>query len=412
MGRIEALDVEAHVDSASVLLASLEGVSVRSLGPVGVARTVARLRSTVERVTDDLSRISEIEGDVGVALATMRGRLAALQDLRDGDYTRALRELDLPSFDPDEISAALFQAPLMERVEALLYWADVIDANLPDGTGSVRFEGPDRLRRAGVDVIFPSEASSLPVFALNKLVGSVTIGASTGFTIQILDVSSDPAAMGRPTTVRLTGESGEARAELDLSLDRTGPTAQDRLVASFSGLPLPPLEIGAWEARLDLGNGAMRVDLSRSGDGILGDVTWSASGATWERAGPASSGTTGYLWDLVSRLTSVEITLGLDGPFRSPRISVRSNIGGQVAQALADQIGDEVRRAEARIRVEVDRLIEPALANTRNQIDDFEGAMLGPMSGYRRELDGLQTQLQARLRDLTSSLPGLPRLPG
>ena len=197
-----------------------------------------------------------------------------------------------------------------------------------------------------------------------------------------------------------------------MSLDRTGDIAEDELIARLSGLPLPSLEIGALGARLDLGDGDMRVDLSRSGNSILGAVTWSASDATWHRNGPDATGAAGYLWDIVSRLTSIEITLGLDGPLSSPGISIRSNIGGQIVQALRDQIGDEVRRAEARARAEVDRIIEQSLTDARNRIAGFEDGIGGTLTGYTSELNRLKTSLERRLRDLTPNLPSIPRLPG
>ena len=410
--RVEALDLGAQIESASALLASLEGTSIRSLGPAGAVRTIGALRSMAAGVTDIVTRVGELEEDLGAEVTGLRQGLVALNDLRDGDYRRALGVLNLPSFDPDDISAALLQAPLMERVETLLYWAGVIDTNLPDGGRSFRFEGPDRLRGAGEDVTFPSVGSSLPAFAMNKLEGSVTIGALTGFVIRVLDLSSDPGTTGRPTTVQLTGESGTARAELDLSLDRTGDVPVDRLVARFSGLPLPSLEIAALGASLDLGDGGTRVDLSRSGDSIVGSVTWSATGALWQRRGPEAIGAAGYLWDLVSSLTSIEITLGLDGTLSSPGISVRSNIGGQIVQALRDQIGDEARRAETRARAQVDRFIEQALTEARSQVTGFEEGIAGALGDDRAELDRLKMSLETRLRELTPRLPSLPGLPG
>ena len=121
---------------------------------------------------------------------------------------------------------------------------------------------------------------------------------------------------------------------------------------------------------------------------------------------------TSYLWDLVSSLTSIEITLGLDGTLSSPGISVRSNIGGQIVQALRDQIGDEVRRAEARARAQVDRFIEQALTETRSQVTGFEEGIAGTLSDDRAELDRLKMSLETRLRELTPRLPSLPGLPG
>ncbi len=410
--RLEALDAGAQIDAASALLMSLEGASVRSLGLGGATRAVSSLRSMAAGITDIVPRVAELEENLAAEGADLRRGLAALDDLRDGDYRRALSVLNLPSFDPDDISAALLQAPLMERVETLLYWARVVDANLPDGSRSFRFEGPERLRGAGEDVTFPSVGSALPAFAMNKLEGSVTIGALTGFAIRVLDLSSDPGATGRPTTVQLTGESGATRAGLDLSLDRTGDVAEDQLVARLSGLPLPELEIAALGARLDLGEGGTSVDLSRAGDAIVGEVTWSAAGASWQRSGPDAAGAAAYLWDVVSGLTSIEITLGLDGTLSSPGISVRSNIGEQIVRSLRDQIGNEVRRAEARARAEVDRLIEQSLTEVRSQVADFEEGIGATLSDYTGELDRVKTSLETRLRDFTPSLPTLPRLPG
>jgi len=409
---VTALAVRAQIDSASTLLTSLEGASLRSLGLVGATRTVGSLRSMAAEITDLFTRVTELEENLRTEVRDLRRGLAALDDLRAGDYRRALGVLNLPSFDPDDISAALLQPPLMERVETLLYWAQVVDANLPDGSRSFRLEGRDRLRAAGEDVTFPSRESSLPAFAINKLEGSVTLGALTGFSIRILDLSSDPGATGRPTTVQLTGENGAARATLDLSLDRTRDVPVDRLVAQFSGLPLPSLEIAVLGARLDLGDGGTRVDLSRWGDSIAGTVTWSATDASWQRTGPDPTGVAAYVWNIVSSLTSLEITLGMDGTLSSPRISVRSNIGGQIVQALRDRIGDEVRRAETRARAQVDRLIEQALTEARSQVTGLEAGIGRRLSDDRGDLDRLSTSLEARLRELTPRLPSLPGLPG
>ena len=59
--RVEALDVGAQIDSASALLASLEGASFRNLGPVGAVRTLGALRSMAAGVTDIVTRVAELE---------------------------------------------------------------------------------------------------------------------------------------------------------------------------------------------------------------------------------------------------------------------------------------------------------------------------------------------------------------
>jgi F0F1-type ATP synthase membrane subunit b/b' len=79
---------------------------------------------------------------------------------------------------------------------------------------------------------------------------------------------------------------------------------------------------------------------------------------------------------------------------------------------LRDQVGDEVRRAEAQARAQVDRLIEQALTQARSQVAGFEERLGGMLSDDRGELARLETSLETRLRELTPRLPNLPRLPG
>ena len=106
----------------------------------------------------------------------------------------------------------------------------------------------------------------------------------------------------------------------------------------------------------------------------------------------------------------MEITVGLEGTLQSPGISIRSDIGEQIAQALRDQLGDEVRQAEARARAEVDRLIEQSLTDARIRLAGFEEGIGGTLTEYTGELDRLKTSLERRVRDLTppSEHPEIP----
>jgi hypothetical protein len=203
------------------------------------------------------------------------------------------------------------------------------------------------------------------------------------------------------------GESGASRAALDVIVDRVSETPKDELQAELTALPLPSLEIAPLGARLDLGEGDTRLVLSRTGSSISGDVTWNASGASWLREGSEGlEGAAELLWRTLSSLTSVEITLGLSGTLSAPDISIGSNIGSQVAQALRAQVGDEFRRAEARARAEVNRLIGPPVAEARAQLADMESVVDQQLSGYQRDLNQLRGALESRLRELTPGAGG------
>ncbi len=404
--RVRGVDPRAQVDALRSLLQGIEGASLRSLGILGAARTLTSLRSARGELASSLSVVSVLQQEVSTQITALRSGVTALEDLREGDYRRAMGVLNLPSFDPDDISAALLQAPLMERVEELLYWIDVVDEYLPDSDGSRSFRGPERLRRAGSTVHFPPR-DTLPLFSLSKLEGSVDIGEVSGFTLRVLDLNSDPSVVGRPTVLQFMGESGAASATLDVIVDRVNDIPRDELRAELTSLPLPSLEIAPLGARLDLGEGDTRLVLSRTGSSISGNVTWNASGASWLREGSEElEGAAELLWRTLSSLTSIEITLGLSGTLSAPDISIGSNIGRQVAQALRAQVGDEFRRAEARARAEVDRLIGPPVADARAQLADMESRVGQQLGDYQRDLDEVRGALESRLRELTPGAGG------
>ena len=76
---------------------------------------------------------------------------------------------------------------------------------------------------------------------------------------------------------------------------------------------------------------------------------------------------------------------------------------------MASQMGDELRRAEGRVRGEVDRLIEEPLLDARNSLSDLENNLGRSLGDYGEELDLLKAQLESRVRQLTPRIPGIGR---
>src|SRR5205085_12485519 len=78
---------------------------------------------------------------------------------------------------------------------------------------------------------------------------------------------------------------------------------------------------------------------------------------------------------LVARvLTGVhqlELTADLSGTLASPRLMVNSNLDKQLAARLSAVAGEEIARAEARVRAEVDKLVAEKSAPVKARVAEL-----------------------------------------
>jgi hypothetical protein len=112
-----------------------------------------------------------------------------------------------------------------------------------------------------------------------------------------------------------------------------------------------------------------------------------------------------FVWETLSRLQRVEIETRLTGTFQHPRMTVRSNVADALSRGLRDQLGEEVRRAEQRVRTEVDRLVQPYVTAARSRVDEVRGQAEGRVRELETQLEQVKSDLETRLRELTRGLP-------
>ncbi len=110
------------------------------------------------------------------------------------------------------------------------------------------------------------------------------------------------------------------------------------------------------------------------------------------------------LWRTVAGLQQVELTMGLSGSIESPSISVDSNIGSAVAESLRQELGREIEAAEARLREEVDRRVQPLVEDARGRVDAVQTQIADRVETQRAEVEAMRARLEERIDEL---VPGL-----
>jgi uncharacterized protein (TIGR03545 family) len=407
--RLAGLDPRPSLDTARALLARIEGQSLRSLGLGGVRSALTTGRSTVSTLGELGDRLGALQGAVDAGVDSLRTGLATVADLRAQDYRYALGLLAIPSLSAPELGPSLFGDWAKERARPVMYWLGLAEQYMPPGVRRQLRPGPSRARSAGTDVLFPRSDDDLPRFLVGLAEATVELsgqGAAAGsYAARILDLTSNPARLGRPTRVtaeRLRGASGPETATLSLVLDHTGAVARDSARATATGVPLPSFALAPLGGRVSLGAGTGSFTLAKEGEQLALAWSLSSSSVAWTRAeGREPSRIESVLWGAVSRLDSLAVDLRLAGSLSDLSLSVSSNVADAVARGLRELLGAEVEAARARVRSEVDQRIAAPLAEARTAVGGVETDVRARVEALRAELAEVRPRLEAEIRRLT-----------
>ncbi len=420
---LNAIDPKPLLDSARALAARVSAANPLRLGVAGTAELVASSRRAITALSQTQARIAQLDSTARGNVQELRRGAEQLAQARLDDYAYARRLLQLPSLDAPELTPPAFADAMAARVAPILYWVNRIGDLLPPGLDPRRHVGRNRARRSGVTVAFP-KPGEYPRFLLELAEIDLDIGgnqaAAGRYTGRLTGLTSSPTLYGQPMVVSLE-RSGGVRGPRDVSvaalLDHTTRPIRDSLRVRIGNTAFPTIDLPSVRAKIGLGTGTSALELSRVADTLAGVWRWRTDSVTWSRLLPNDSARgTGQvvvravedaLWRALSSLRAVELDLRLAGSVRSPRVSISSNVGRVVAQALRAEVGRELAQAEQKIRAEVDRQIGAARAAALGKIDNLESDLATRIGIDREQLAVVRGELEQAIRRLTGGV--IPR---
>jgi uncharacterized protein (TIGR03545 family) len=419
--RVTAANPRPVVDSAQALARRLSGTDVRRLGLAGARDAAAQVRTELNAIKAQRDKLTALQNDVAGQVGALRTRAAALDQARAADYAYARRLVKLPSLDPKDLATSLVGRSVLERLVPQLAYLRILDHRLPAGLKPQMQAGPKRARMAGTTFVFP-KLHRYPTLLLEFAEGTFTLPGRTtaagDYAARLTGVTTEPAVYGKPLTF-LVDRSGAVAVgpkgvHIAGTIDRTGDVPRDTVVANLAGVGLPALDLAVAGARVDLRTGDQTLAFSRYGDTISGRWYVRSDSVSWSRPGQSAAPTSAagaplgsqawldaLVWGAVASLKNVEIEARIHGRLSSPSFDVSSNIGGAVSGALGKAVAAEVQRAETAVRAKVDSLVGQQVSAARAKLASLDTGPLKSLADDRSALDGVQSQLEQRLRTLT-----------
>ncbi|HEX6199816.1 MAG TPA: hypothetical protein VF150_06080 [Thermoanaerobaculia bacterium] len=445
-GELQELDPRPRIDSLQAVVQRLESFRPSLTNATQIPGLVRDGRAALQNLTSLEDEIRVLDQNVRSGLSSLALNQETLGELRAQDMAYARSLLDIPSLDAPTISPALFGGTALGWMKPVLYCAQRAERFLPPGLDPRRRPGADRVRAEGTTFDF-REGAEWPQFLLQEgnldMLLSGAGPAAGSYTARIQDLTTAPALLGRPLEIALARDEaaqGPGRMSLLAILDHTGEVLRDSADFSIEGFGLPQIPVQGFGGGLDLGQGQASFSASRVGERISARLRWSTDDVSWVSLGPGGEAVTpeaadttaatagevpapgqpsleGALqqirgdvgspeWarDLVRRtlggLERVELEMGLSGTLESPELSVSSNLGAAIADALRREVGREVEAAEQRIRAEVNAQIQPLVDEARSRVDEIEAGVAQRVGAQRAEVEELRRRLEERLGEL------------
>ncbi len=392
---LDSLRLGPTVDSATATLARLKTARATDLA------TLNEARRAIEQLKQARNRVTTLERGVNGGLTALRAGVAGLDSAKQRDYAFARGLLKLPTLDAPEIGLALFAPSAVAQFQRALYWTQLAKAHMPPGLQPRADDGPPRRRRSGSTVRFPRERA-LPGFLLRTAELSFLLDPTAAqpkrYAGRLTGLTSDPAVYGRPTLFEASAPAVTAGA----MLDHVHATARDTAGATIQGVKLSPMHLPSLPMTLDPGQGTTQLGFALRGDTIRARWGIRSTHVRWSRDSAARSSTgADLLWRTLSGITDLQVDAGVTGTLSQPRLVVRSNLDDAIAARLRTMLGEEAAVAERKLRAEVDRQVDPAIAPVRARVTTLQTDVTKRLADQRARLDQAQKDLEARLRELT-----------
>ena len=378
------------VDSAVALAGRLKGAKATDLTAINNARRMLGLLSDAKGKVDNLGR------GIAAGAADLQHGIAQLDSAKAKDLATARGLVKLPALDATQIGAAVFGPAAAGKFDKALHWVRVAREYAPAGLTPHSHPAPKRVRRAGTTVLFPRE-HDLPAFWLKAGDVSFTLDSTKNYNGKLADLTSSQALTGKPTTFNAQAPVFQAGG----LLDHRRPQALDTVSGVMSAVKLPDLAIPVGGIHLAPGTGTMAFRFALEGENLRAAWDVKSSHVTWAHDSAATSGAGGLVWQVVSGISTLDITAQLSGTPDNPSIAIRSNLDQAISDRVKGLLGDQVKAAEQKLEAQVNAYADPLIAPVKSQVTSVTGNAQRQLSASQGKIADAQKQLQDRLKSLT-----------
>ncbi|MBN1824134.1 MAG: TIGR03545 family protein [Endomicrobiales bacterium] len=354
-------------------------------------KSVAELRSLQKQVLDDYGSEKDI--------------LNRLNDLKDADYKAVADKLKIPTVSFESVSRSLFGPVWVGRVNTAVHYIGLVRKYMPAKKNTQKELVKQRIK--GRDVVFPKEQNP-PDLHIKKISISGTTGGAgkagtpLDFTGTIIDITSTPSLIGKPTRAEITGRQGAKMLKIQAVLDHTREIPVDTFNINYEGLSAE--EFGMPDSEylpsFEKGRGSITGNLTLMDDNIDSILELSIRNLSVRQGGNGDDEMQKIVAELWSGIDRISVNAKLTGTTDDLEMSFYSNIDRVLSARLSKIYGKKLAEIQDKIKSEINRLTNARKNELTGEVNAKRDELKNQFEGKSKELaskaDELEKMKQAK----------------
>lgn len=353
---------------------------------------VKNLRKKVDALKERATTMkTEFEQDYG----SSRNSIGKVDDWIRADYEKALGMAKLPDLDVKNIGQALFGKNLLGDYGAYLEYIAIARKYGSRLVGD-EDEEPEIPRYEGIDIRF-SDKYDWPGFWFKNIELSGQTKSELKLAGEITNISSSQQKTGLPLQFKVMGQDAK---NVSLSLKGSFNYLEEKPKESFNlnydGFNLSNTRLSGSDLlpyKLDSGKGEVGVQLDIIGKRIDSKIDYLAKDIQFdfEDAGKPKNRIETLIRDAISSTNEIDVTALVDNTDGPLRVRIRSNVDDLFMNALKKTVSQEVEKARAKVRAEVDKQV----AGKKEKLEAFKA---GKEAEIQKRYEAIQQKVDEQLQ--------------
>lgn len=380
--------------------------------PLKFAKNIQTANDLIKEAKSKVKEIDKAQSDLRGDLKTYGGAVKELEKFVEQDLKDLQSRLKIPSIDPKNFTQAFFMKQIEQKLVSARKYYEVAKKYMPPKkTEEEKRQRAEealvpRARGEGQNFSFPI-TKGYPKFWLKKALITSTVSSSSEYSGnikgEILDVTSHPRYLKRPTRINVAGDFPKQKiAGLDMKaiVDHTTDQPKQSVDLKLAAFPVGQLKLSeSPDAKLAINDsvGALQMKAALSDGSVLMEIQSQYNQLAY--AIEAKQKIVKEVLDAIFKgIPQITLNAKVRGPWTALRFNLNSNLGEALAKGFGQQLKIRIEEAKAKIRQQIENQISDQKAQLKNQLNAFTGDLEKRLGVKKQEVDKVIKDLEAGVK--------------
>jgi uncharacterized protein (TIGR03545 family) len=385
----------------------IKATNINVSNPVEAKNKLESLKKDLDQAQSIVDSYQNGQKDIQADIGGFQEGLKQIDEAAKNDLKFLQDKFKLPEIDEGSLTKALIARLMGDKLQKLMGFVVAAKAYMPTKTSSK--EKPEFIphpRGRGRTYKFPVTVG-YPLFWLKTaLISSKATpdGFSGNFGGQLLNVTTDPALINRPTVLEVTGSAPKQEIEdlgLKLVMDYRQGDGRTTLNFDIGRYPFPAqsfVESDDVSFSLKPSKAALKVNALFASEEMNAKIQQLVKNPEFNADAKAPLLKEALL-SATSKIGNLGMTVTLSGGFLSPKIGFDSNLGSELANGLERHLKAKIDAEKSKLKSFVDGRIQGERQKLMAEYAKAQNALDSILKGKDAEFRSLQADLQKAYKE-------------